>query len=176
MAQETGTDEDRNAKKLLESMEQLQKSVIELKDGHFAALAGPFAERIMRDREEAKAYLTYPDSRVRRAAIIAIIDHWGSSPEFEEYCITTLLEEHDLDLRATALSALSKAYQGTANERVVQLLRTLLNDKTCPEKLGALAYLAFFRVSGKQVDKKIRSNILHGTFCFPRDIDFSLME
>jgi HEAT repeat protein len=162
--------------KFLQSLESLELSVSELKNRHFAALAGPLAESLLQHREQAEAALADSDSKVKRAAILAIVDHWGSSPPFEEYCITTLFLDRDTDLRITALSALTKIYQGSSAKKAIQILIEVLRNDTNPEKLRALAYLALFHVSGKPVDPTVRLRILRGQFLIAADVDWSLVE
>jgi HEAT repeat protein len=162
--------------KFLQALRNLELSVSQLKDRHFIALAGPLAKKLLQHREQAEAALADPDLLIKRAAIIAIADHWGSSPAFEEYCISTLLDDCDIDLRITALSALAKIYQGSAADEVVRLLTRVLRNEAYPEKLRALAYVALFRVSGKPVDSAVKMRILRGQFSIPDDVDWSLVE
>lgn len=162
--------------RLLQKIRGLELSLIGLKDRHFTTLAGHHAERLLQSREQAETALADPDSKVRRAAIIAIVDHWGASPAFEEHCITTLLQDCDIDLRITALSALAKVYQGSSANKAIQLLIGILRNEADPENLRALAYLALFRVSGQPVNATIRMHVLTGQFRVPGDVDWSLVE
>ncbi len=176
MHDDSATHDEAIKRKMLEDLEQLKHSVIHAKERHFNALAGSAAEVLLQSRAQAEAHLAHSNPLVRRAAIIAIVDHWGSSPAFEEYCINTLLRESNVELQITALSAITKVYQGTADSRIIQILKDVLRKQAYHQELAGLAYLALFRVLGKSVDGTIRMRILKRQFQCPADIDWALID
>jgi hypothetical protein len=162
--------------KLARNIEQLKQSALGLKGRHLKALAGTLVERMMKSREEAEEFLRAADTNIRRAAIIVIVDHWGSSPAFENYCIQTVTQNSDTDLRITALSALAKVYTGTADQRVSRILAEVLRHEEYPDNLRAMAYLGLLRVCSKKADRATKERVLKGQFQFSDDVDWEFVN
>lgn len=163
----------RQARTIKSEADDTVRRVEERHQLYLKQLVGEIADRAKRDRSEAEKCLSHTDKNVRIVGLSVLIDVWhAADTEFLASCERMIFHDSDQEVKAVAINCLSKCFEATNDQRVVQIFASLVKDELQVTELRTAAYFALLTVTGELE----RRPELILDFTFPNDVDWSLMN
>lgn len=110
--------------------------------------AGPLWPGVVESKGATRRCLTHSAPNIRMVALILLLYHWHDTDDLPSDSQKMALEDHDPDVRETALLCLGVVFSDTCDRLIGQWLARLVCDRSQPTRLRFIAYRGLLRISG----------------------------
>jgi hypothetical protein len=138
-------------------------------------LVGSGLQALLSSRKATEECLDNSDSKMRYAAIMLMTHHWGPTEQFKNKCEEMAIRDTDSTVRSAALGCLGFCFATTDNQRVEQLLATIVCDESESYETRRSAYIALFIVN-RLGSEHIPPGELLANLRIPTDVDWKFVQ
>lgn len=159
---------------ILRGVRERKRRTVAVVGGRWEGMAGIHAAAMGESRAAAESYLSHPDPKLRRAALLAIKYHWTPDEAFKGHCERLVSEDHDVEVRSLALTCLAGCYSQSDDARIGRLAAQLVVDESAPRDLRLSAYSALFTIRGMPTEAVLAAHRSRSRF--PENIDWEFVD